>query len=212
MSGEISPILLKDYHNNALVAATLNDALHKETIIAAEHLWARDKLEIAKSRSLQGNTGKRVPEHHCWNWEHKANKYSSLLAFQFMGVEVDGIPQGLMLIQTEGKSCQIESQKGKPLVYIAFVATAPLNDKLYTETPRYGMIGNTLMAAAMQTSIDLGFKGRIGLHSLLQAESFYRDVIKLIDIGFISDERNLRYFEATPEATQNYLQISPYQK
>lgn len=40
--------------------------------------------------------------------------------------------------------------------------------------PRLRGVGTALVTAAVALSEDEGFKGRIGLHSLPQAEDFYR--------------------------------------
>jgi hypothetical protein len=58
---------------------------------------------------------------------------------------------------------------------------------------------------AVQWSIDLGFKGRIGLHALPQADAFYRDVCGMTDLGQDPAYHSLRYFEFSEQQADDYL-------
>lgn len=62
------------------------------------------------------------------------------------------------------------------------------------------------MVAAIAFSEQEGFKGRIGLHSLPQAENFYRDRCGMIDLGPDATYQNLRYFEMTPDQAKAFLE------
>jgi len=75
-------------------------------------------------------------------------------------------------------------------------------------TPTHKGIGTVLVAAAVQLSIDEGNKGRIGLHSLPQADSFYRDRCGMTDLGpdaSYDPKVPLRYFEMTEAQATSYL-------
>jgi hypothetical protein len=88
------------------------------------------------------------------------------------------------------------------LVYIEYLEAAPWNRG--TDQELKG-IGTVLMAAAIQLSINEGNHGRIGLHSLPQADTFYKDRCGMIDIGpdfFYNTEYPLRYFEMTEKQSQ----------
>jgi hypothetical protein len=66
-------------------------------------------------------------------------------------------------------------------------------------------VGSVLLAAAIQLSIDEEFLGRLGLHSLPQADDWYRKC-RMTDLGpDPSEKQNLRYFEMTPEQAQAFL-------
>lgn len=114
--------------------------------------------------------------------------------------------QGLMLVATEGEACRIQLQRGKPLVYAHYIATAPWNDPDFTAEPTFGGVGRIFVASAIQLSIDNGFKGRIGLHSLSQAEQFYKGCA-MTDLGLDPSPKaqNLRYFEMTQEQAEAFL-------
>jgi len=98
-----------------------------------------------------------------------------------LGIECGGQIQGLMLTAS-GKDCRIPTQKGKNLVYVDYLSAAPWNSKASTANPKYKLVGKVLLQAAIELSDDEGFKGRIGLHSLPQSETFYSN-IGMTDLG-----------------------------
>jgi hypothetical protein len=62
-----------------------------------------------------------------------------------------------------------------------------------------------MIRAAIALSEELEFKGRIGLHSLPQANSFYANTCGMSDLGMDADYQNLRYFEMTPEQAEAFI-------
>jgi hypothetical protein len=67
------------------------------------------------------------------------------------------------------------------------------------------LVGKVLLQAAIAMSDEEGFKGRIGLHSLPQAETFYSN-IGMTNCGIDVSYENLRYFEMTPEQAAAFIQ------
>ena len=61
-----------------------------------------------------------------------------------------------------------------------------------------------MMTAAVELSLEEGFKGRVGLHSLPQAETFY-EKHGMIDLGPDAGVQNLRYYEMTSDVAQTLL-------
>jgi hypothetical protein len=52
----------------------------------------------------------------------------------------------------------------------------------------------------------MGHSGRIGLHSKPVSEGFYRDKLKLLDLGpKMAEDGKWVYFEATPEVAKGLL-------
>lgn len=147
------------------------------------------------------------PQHGHWDWRQKYERTRGILAYQMFGLECQGEMQGLMLVQTAGKECRIPAQKGKPLVYVYFIESAPWNSPLVVPEPRFGQVGRVLMAAAIELSRSMEFSGRIGLHSLRQTESWYADRCGMTDLGPDPDPKtqHLRYFEVTPEQASAFL-------
>jgi hypothetical protein len=93
------------------------------------------------------------------------------LSNKSFAIECNGDTQGLMIVSLL-KLSRIEATKGKPLVYIDFLETAPWNRDSLAE-PRFRGVGSVMLAVAIQLSLDEGFHGRIGLHSLPQSEAWY---------------------------------------
>jgi hypothetical protein len=61
------------------------------------------------------------------------------------------------------------------------------------------------MRAAIQLSIDEGFHGRVGLHSLPQSEPFYRDKCLMQFCGHDPHYQDLSYYELTRELAQKLI-------
>ena len=81
------------------------------------------------------------------------------------------------------------------IVYVDFIETAPWNAKEYTSTPLYKGVGVRLIQAAARLSIDEGFAGRVGLHTLPQSAGFYANACEMASLGI--DSNNLEYLELT---------------
>ena len=88
--------------------------------------------------------------------------------------------------------------------YVEYVATAPSNRRPITTTPRYVGLGKVLMNVAVTVSMEEGMEGRCGLHSLAQAEGFYKR-IGMQDLG-LDDAEQLKYFEFSPDAAKKFLE------
>ncbi len=200
MTSSKTPVRLKDHRTGELCDATLLDGLGKDEIDTVEAEW-QPFLQAEISRlEAERVPQEKWPQHRHWNWCEKQKQVDGLLGYRLLGVECDSHMQGLMLVATAGKSCRIESQKGRPLIYIHFLATAPWNSPLVVAEPRYSLVGSVLLAAAIQLSIDEEFSGRVGLHSLPQADDWYRRKCGMPDLGPDPQARgNLRYFEMAPE-------------
>lgn len=140
-----------------------------------------------------------------WKWREKHKARSNRFDWESFAVECDGLTQGLMFLRTVGFARE-PSQKNLPLVYIDLVSVAPWNRPTLTKTPTYKGIGPLLLGAALSFSINEGLDGRLGLHSLPQSESWYRDACKMSEIGpDTAYPGNLVYFEFTPAQAQAYL-------
>ena len=58
---------------------------------------------------------------------------------------------------------------------------------------------------AVRQSVDEGFQGRLGLHSLPQAERFYQDQFGMTPVKRDSDKHNLLYLELSAEQAARLL-------
>lgn len=138
-----------------------------------------------------------------WEWAKKAHALNGRLDWQSFAAEADGMTQGLMFVRTLGFARE-PSQRGKPLVVIELLATAPWNRPPLVPVPRFKGIGQLLLAAAISLSMHEEFAGRLGLHALSQAESWYRDVCGMTDLGV--DQTQMRYFEMTEAQARAFLE------
>ncbi len=105
------------------------------------------------------------------------------------------------------KRCRIQQHANKHLVYVEYLEAAPWNRRDIPNWTRFNGVGTVLIAAAIQLSIDEGNHGRIGLHSLPQADTFYRDKCGMTDLGLDSSYQPhpLRYFEMTENQATAFI-------
>ena len=145
-----------------LVEANLIDGVSKDEVSAADQQWS-DSFAGAIEELQHGSVPhEQWPQHAHWDWKKKWAAIEGKLMYRMLGIEADGSMQGLMLVSTAGHYCRIDSQKGKPLVYINFVATAPWNSPGVVSQPKYALVGSIFVSAAIQLSVAEEFDGRIG--------------------------------------------------
>ena len=138
-----------------------------------------------------------------WDWVGKAKVAAMMMGQETFAVEC-GETQGLMLVNLNGFG-RLDMQKGRELVYVELLATAPWNRHKLVASPRYKGVGRILIATAISLSIDSGFDGRLGLHSLPQSESWYRNEAGFTDLGLDAAKR-MHYFEATVDQAKAFLE------
>ncbi len=88
-----------------------------------------------------------------------------------VAVESDNEIQGLMAVLRHPRRARLGEGH---VVYVDYLESAPWNLKGSTDPPRLLGVGTVLMSEAVRISIEEGFEGRVGLHSLPQAEPFYK--------------------------------------
>lgn len=135
-----------------------------------------------------------APDGH-WNWRNKMNSAGSegACAAFFVGFEnsVEAIMECRLL-----HFAREASQVSQPSIYVNHVAVAPWN-RHQIQNPRHiAKLGDLMMATAVSLSLEEGFGGRVGLHSLAQAEGFYQRC-GMSDLGPDEQYSRLRYFEFT---------------
>jgi hypothetical protein len=115
----------------------------------------------------------------------------------FYGIEHDGMMQGLICLRQD-KIGRLEGQVEIPLVYVDYLESAPWNVSSLMPKPRFRSVGTTLLRVAIQHGMTIGCEGRLGLHSLPQAESFYTH-FGMTNCGADDAYYGLTYFEILPE-------------
>jgi hypothetical protein len=203
MSGETSRVWLLDKYTGEMVEALLADGITESHLEDAELHWKPALVEGLRRLKAQGTPLKEWPQSRHWNWRNKLEYVRDLLAYRGFAIECEGRAQGLMLVKTT-EVCHLPEQKGKPLVYVDYLETAPWNQRELFERPRFGGIGTVMLAAAITLSLEEEFSGRIGLHSLPQSEKFYRSC-GMKSLGPDAYKESLCYFEMEPAGATAFL-------
>lgn len=136
-----------------------------------------------------------------WDWHFKQRLSETRDNHETYAVECDGDTQGLMALETQQHRSQFFP--GRPLVYVAKLSAAPWNRRPVQSPPRFKTVGRTLLEYSRVRSLELGYAGSVGLHSLPEVEGFYEhlNMMRLEpDPGDVidADELPLVYFEYPP--------------
>jgi hypothetical protein len=177
------------------VAAILHMQLDELEVIDVEIAWSPERLQKLRELRQKGVPSSSLPQHVHWNWGLKAVRTAGGAAYRSFGIEADGKMQGLMIVCLDGHNARLDPDKGKPLVYVDFIETAPWNAKEFTSSPLYKGIGIRLIQAAARLSIDESFGGRVGLQTLPQSAGFYANACEMTSLGL--DSNKLEYLELT---------------
>jgi hypothetical protein len=203
MSVEVSTIYLRDVATGESVEAELRDAIEQAQIDDWQLHWQPALVAVLQELHRQGVPRSQWPQSWHWNWDRKMAEVQGLLAFRGFSVVAQGVTQGLARVDLT-KPCRHPSQHGKPMVYLDYLEVAPWNRPELGTPRRLAGVGSALVTAAVALSVEEGFKGRLGLHSLPQADAFY-DGIGMEHIGSDPDYQNLSYFEMTEEKATMFL-------
>lgn len=205
MTVEVSSIYLLDTASDAAVEAELRDAIEASHLLDWKGHWQPALMSVLQELARRGVPPGQWPQSWHWDWPAKTAQVQGLLGFRGFSVVCAGMTQGLMRVDLT-KSGREPSQAGKPLVYVDYLEVAPWNRPDLGRTPRLKGVGTALIVAAVSLSHEEEFKGRIGLHSLPQADAFYRERCGMTDLGPDAAYQNLRYFEMTPAQAQAFLE------
>jgi len=154
--------------------------------------------EVETAWSAVRATG--AAEHAHWDWRNKAEP-RVLRWFRVMAIEHEGV-QALMAVAREPLGSRLAI--GERVVYVSVIEAAPWNVPLFTPTPRYTGCGSHLLGAAVRLSEELGCSGRVGLHSLPQAETFYSRS-NMIRVGPDVEYGQLVYYEYKPADAAEFV-------
>jgi len=193
---EKSPVYLLGPARTAVEAELWDD-------ISPEHvaLWAKDwksEIDALRSRLTQNKVPRdKWPQDLQWDWSEKADATRATLANQRFALTCEDRLQGLMLVNLVKATARLPEQYGKHLVYVDFVSTAPWNRPDFVNQTQFVGVGSVFIRVAVELSRTEGFRGRIGLHALPQAEKFYRKTCGMTDLGPDTGYYGLTYFEMT---------------
>lgn len=197
-----SEVYLRDGTSGKLIEASLYDEVTSDHLA----LWDRDWVPAMQAFRAGSPPGEKPEDSH-WDWRRKSQAVRGMLGFHSFALVCRKELQGLMMMN-DMTSARLREQFGKPLLYVEFVATAPWNRSKRQDPPRCRGVGQVFVLAAIETSRDAGFKGRVGLHSLPDAESFYEQKCGFARLGPDSSHQNLAYFEMTETQADAFRQNS----
>ena len=190
------PITLLKRQGNTATPAVLVDGLKPIDLVMVEREWLPDRLAIHQELLKKSIPRTEWPQSLHWNWESKALQLKFIEATG-LGITVEGKWQGVMLTKTASHVTRSPEDRGKPIVYVDYLETAPWNwrvDALGMKGLFRG-VGVVLFHEAVVQSIREGFNGRVGLHALPQSEGFYANACGMTAIGKDPNKQNLSYFE-----------------
>jgi hypothetical protein len=206
MTVDISPVFLLDAETSSIQEAELWDIIAEKQLEDWEGEWLPELFKFLQKMRRAGIERRHWPQSRHWDWRAKTESLQGMLAQPGFAIVCNGMTQGMMIADTTTKRCKIHNQKGKNLVYVDYIENAPWNRPEFTNNdPKYRGVGSILIRAAIALSEELGFKGRIGLHSLPQANGFYANTCGMSDLGIDSDYQDLRYFEMTSAQAEAFI-------
>lgn len=206
MTITVSPAFLFNTARNELAEAQLWDGISEQQLIDWEGEWIPELFSALRRLKHAGVERRFWPQSRHWDWRAKTRALQGLLAAAGFSVMCDGMTQGIMIVDSAMHHGRTPSQEGQHLVYVDYLETAPWNRKeLLFDPPRYRGVGSVLIRAAIELSLEEGFKGRIALHSLPQADDWYANKCGMTDLGIDQNKENLRYFEMTPAQADAFI-------
>ncbi len=164
--------------------------MHLNELQAITQQWDQSKRRY---REILKRSGASLPQNDAWNWKDKASATNPDL-HQFIGVSTQNEMQGMMMLAKTPEFSRRKYHEHQHVLYVEYLESAPWNlpESAGIET-RYRGVGSSLLAAAVDISIEYGWGGRLALHSLGAAHGFY------LKAGFenlgLDESENLDWFE-----------------
>jgi hypothetical protein len=202
------PVTLLDRNTGKDVEGELFDDVTVKHFVETQGSWRPMVIAARDAMRAAGSSLELIPRHWHWDWNSKEAELD-VLAFSFYGIECRAKLQGLMKLQTAGRSSRLAVPGNQPIVYIDYLEVAPWNIPIVAQATgqktEFGAVGTRLIEAAVRKSFDEGFKGRVALHSLSTSEGFYINVCGMTAVSRDPDKQNLLWCEFTPEQANNFL-------
>lgn len=161
--------------------------------------------------------GSPEPDEH-WRWDQFPVMNEDGVNFS-AAVVVDGETQGLAWAARGHFSQRPVPLKDRIQAWIRFSGSPPPEEILCIErlathpgnrgapsgtfSTQYKLVGDNLMRWAVELAFELGLSGRVGLHALPEARSWYRR-LGMTRIRKAAKD-GMEYFEFSPEAAREFL-------
>ena len=205
MTVAVTEVHLFNVARGAPETAELWHAITEQQLADWEGEWVPELFKAMQRLRRAGVERRLWPQSRHWDWRRKATVLQGMLANPGFSITCDGLTQGTMIVDMVKHRGRLDDQRGQHLVYVEFVENAPWNRAELFDPPRYRGVGSILIRAAVALSEEMEFHGRIGLHSLPQANGFYANTCGMTDLGFDPDHEGLRYFEMTPDQARAFI-------
>lgn len=164
-------------------------------------LLERLEAEWAEARRRIAEANRGAIEHADWDWRNKKDEVEQGKS-RLIAVECGDELQGVAALT---RSPQPSRLGAGGMVYVDYIEVAPWNLKASADPPRYYGVGAALITEAAFVSAEANLAGRIGLHSLPQAEAFYLK-LGMTRWGPDAAYENLVYFEMKDKAAKGLLE------
>jgi len=199
------PVKLHRREDLRFVDAEILDGLALQDLMLIEKQWRPERSRIHQELKRRTIDRSIWPQSLHWSWETKAARLT-LLETSVFCVVCESLYQGAMLTKAASYSARLPREKSMPLLYVDYLEVAPWNWSIpeIGRSGRFRMIGSLLIWKAITHSSSEGFGGRIGLHSLPQAENFY-EKLGMTPLGPDPNKQGLVYFELSSPAAQVIL-------
>jgi hypothetical protein len=121
-----------------VVSAELLPEMTPEQVVQTGGRWQRFRIQ-ARARLRRERAP--VPEDDHWDWDEKSHDLK-FTAYRCLGIRYEDEIQGLMMISTLAVEGRLPVHKGKPVLYVKYIESAPWNLKAYVGAEaRFGGIG-----------------------------------------------------------------------
>ncbi len=160
---------------------------------------ADDEQTPSRLKEICGRLG---VQDYRWDWRIKNAVAPKSRRRIFSMLNVDQVEAAMLLLF--GEMSRDPASSSLEIVYVDFLAVAPWNRREFQHPQRFNGLGRLMIGAAVAMSLIAGHDGRCGLHSLPQAEGFYRR-IGMTDFGPDSKKESLRYFEFSAQTAQEFI-------
>ncbi|MBL9080884.1 MAG: hypothetical protein JNK76_03710 [Planctomycetales bacterium] len=200
------PLHIQRRADGSWIEAQILEGVKPPDLIVVEGEWAAERSQVMQELLKQGVPRPNWPQSLHWDWRKKAPQLK-LLASAGFGLVSEKRWQGVMLTLTEPYATQLNQDKGKPLLYIDYLEIAPWNWAIPAigQVGQFRGIGSILFWKAIRQSQEEGFHGRVGLHALPQAESFYEKICRMTPLGRDPSKQNLLYLELSRIEAERHL-------
>ena len=166
------------YHSFPLDSITIKHALSGQYVTAqvvhltrfAAWYWVDRPWSKFSGPYVDGYDAR--PDAH-WKWNSFVRRHRKNQDLVRCGslLTPDERTQGAIIYRFDGASILEPDERA---VYIEYLAASPYNRKDCARDPLYAGVGSGLLTLAILHSYDLGFGGRVVLHSLPTAVKFYK--------------------------------------